>query len=119
MNYSGELVVAAQPPPSVAWYEGDQLLDDKFEVTHGNESYQVGVTLRQESHQIGMTPSDQAVVTPAQSRQGEFSLVRNELHLPSLTREDLGRRLTCTASNNNQTQPATRTVVVSMLREWR
>ncbi|XP_050722018.1 uncharacterized protein LOC127001493 isoform X3 [Eriocheir sinensis] len=40
--------------------------------------------------------------------------VENELTLEPLTRADLGRRLTCTASNTNTTQPATTTVTLDL-----
>ncbi|XP_042232881.1 uncharacterized protein LOC121873411 [Homarus americanus] len=40
--------------------------------------------------------------------------VVNELQLGPLTRGDLGRRLSCLASNTNQTQPATTTVTLAM-----
>ncbi|XP_042870627.1 uncharacterized protein LOC122252301 isoform X2 [Penaeus japonicus] len=40
--------------------------------------------------------------------------VENELRLGSLTRSDLGRRLTCIAANTNKTQPATTTITISM-----
>lgn len=43
--------------------------------------------------------------------------VENELTLEPLTRADLGRRLTCTASNTNTTQPATTTVTLDLTRE--
>ncbi|XP_066982713.1 uncharacterized protein [Macrobrachium rosenbergii] len=41
-------------------------------------------------------------------------LVENEMTLQPLTRRDLGRQLTCLASNNNNTQPANITVLVEM-----
>ncbi|XP_064078171.1 LOW QUALITY PROTEIN: uncharacterized protein LOC135195701 [Macrobrachium nipponense] len=41
-------------------------------------------------------------------------LVENEMTLRPLTRSDLGRQLTCLASNNNNTQPANITVLVEM-----
>lgn len=40
--------------------------------------------------------------------------VENELRLGSLTRGDLGRRLTCIATNTNKTQPATTTITIAM-----
>ncbi|XP_071533705.1 uncharacterized protein [Panulirus ornatus] len=40
--------------------------------------------------------------------------VENDLSLGPLTRGDLGRRLTCLASNTNKTQPATTTVTLAM-----
>lgn len=80
----------AQPPPSVQWYEGDQLVDDSYQiVSKGGRN----------------------------STSFKHSDVRNELELAPLTRSDLGRRLTCAATNNNETQPATRTVVLAMIRE--
>ncbi|KAK8376224.1 hypothetical protein O3P69_008728 [Scylla paramamosain] len=41
-------------------------------------------------------------------------VVQNELSLAPLTRADLGRRLTCTASNTNTTQPSTTTVTLDL-----
>jgi len=75
----------------VQWFEGDQLIDDTYQiVSKGGRN----------------------------ATSFQHSNVRNELELMTLTRSDLGRRLTCTATNNNQTQPATRTVVLSMIREY-
>ncbi|XP_076031364.1 uncharacterized protein LOC143019535 isoform X2 [Oratosquilla oratoria] len=66
------------PPPNVAWYEGDELLDDSFE-------------------------SD-----------AEKGISENTLELGPLGRGDLSRRLTCVATNNNKTQPATTTITITM-----
>lgn len=69
------------PPPAVVWNEGQQVLDDSYEVDSD-------------------LPSG--------------GIVENELTLSQLTRADLGRRLTCTASNTNTTQPATTTVTLDL-----
>ncbi|MPC23524.1 hypothetical protein E2C01_016578 [Portunus trituberculatus] len=45
-------------------------------------------------------------------------VVQNELSLAPLTRADLGRRLTCTASNTNTTQPSTTTVTLDLTRKF-
>ncbi|XP_066943739.1 neural cell adhesion molecule 1-like isoform X2 [Macrobrachium rosenbergii] len=66
------------PPPSVMWYENDQLLDDTFFV-----DYNQGV-------------------------------VENEMVFPPLTRDDLGRNLTCVASNTDKAPPAARSVFIDM-----
>ncbi|XP_064094450.1 synaptogenesis protein syg-2-like isoform X2 [Macrobrachium nipponense] len=66
------------PPPSVMWYENDQLLDDTFFV-----DYNQGV-------------------------------VENEMVFPPLTRDDLGRNLTCVASNTDKATPAARSVFIDM-----
>lgn len=90
------LLKTAHPPPSVVWYEGDNILDNSYEILE--------------------TAGDDRIRRAGRS-DSSFLTVRNELKLPSLTRDDLARRLTCTASNNNRTQPATKTVVLSMIRE--
>lgn len=40
--------------------------------------------------------------------------VTNKMTLSPLTRDDLGRRLTCVASNTNNTKPVTSNVVLTM-----
>ncbi|XP_064104739.1 uncharacterized protein LOC135214400 isoform X2 [Macrobrachium nipponense] len=66
------------PPPSLSWYEGDELLDSSY--TYNAVKGQV----------------------------------ENELSLAPLTRDDLGRRLTCQASNSNKTHPTALTVSIAM-----
>ncbi|XP_068209109.1 uncharacterized protein [Palaemon carinicauda] len=66
------------PPPSLSWYEGEELLDSSY------------------------------------SHNAIKGQVENEIALPILTRDDLGRRLTCQASNSDKTHPTTITVNIAM-----
>lgn len=46
-------------------------------------------------------------------------LVANRLEVPSLTRRDLRRTLTCRAANSNLTAPLVNSVTLDMICEWR
>lgn len=46
-------------------------------------------------------------------------LVANRLEVPSLTRRDLRRTLTCRAANSNLTAPLVNSVTLDMICEWK
>ncbi|KAK3849122.1 hypothetical protein Pcinc_044111 [Petrolisthes cinctipes] len=121
------------PAPSVVWYEGDEILDDTYNVVFPDASIStstpavaastgfIGTSIVPSGTSMGLTspiadPGGGVAAVGGNTGTPNTAIVVNTLTLGTLTRADLHRRITCLAINLNTTQPASETVTIDMTR---